>query len=365
MAIRTINATNSFGTQITQFNALSAEVGDFAALNGSYTSIVDAINNLDSGVIGSFTIAGTTTEHVKLHIGRGRSGNGINSIQLYSTSADSYSTALIRNAGINGATNLYHTGTGNLNINAVDSADIKLMTTNTDRLVINQDGNIGLGTASPAVQLDQLGDALMHRVRSTSSANAYARYQGTSGIMAVGIVDGAGYVGTTDATDLRFIGNSVELMRLDYATKSLGIGTSSPASNLHIEDSGLTNVQFTSTGSNSNLLIQAANGFASRIWLGDTLDYDVGSIVYNHTTNRLTVTVNTAESLSLDSAGANIIGNVELSGALILNSGTSDWKATVSGNNLYFSYGGTNLMKLDTSGNLQVTGNIETVATIT
>ena len=41
-----------------------------------------------------------------------------------------------------------------------------------------------------------------------------------------------------------------------------------------------------------------------------------------------------------------------------------DWTITESGGSLYFATGGTNKMKLDASGNLQVVGNVEANATI-
>ena len=42
----------------------------------------------------------------------------------------------------------------------------------------------------------------------------------------------------------------------------------------------------------------------------------------------------------------------------------SNWTITESGGSLYFATGGTNKMKLDASGNLQVVGHLETNATI-
>ena len=43
----------------------------------------------------------------------------------------------------------------------------------------------------------------------------------------------------------------------------------------------------------------------------------------------------------------------------------TDWSITESGGSLYFAHSGTNKMKLYSSGNLQVVGNVETAATIT
>jgi len=42
-----------------------------------------------------------------------------------------------------------------------------------------------------------------------------------------------------------------------------------------------------------------------------------------------------------------------------------NWTITESGGSLYFATGGTNMMKLDASGNLDVVGNVNTGATIT
>jgi hypothetical protein len=43
----------------------------------------------------------------------------------------------------------------------------------------------------------------------------------------------------------------------------------------------------------------------------------------------------------------------------------ANWTITESGGSLYFATGGTNKMKLDASGNLEVVGNVNANATIT
>ena len=49
---------------------------------------------------------------------------------------------------------------------------------------------------------------------------------------------------------------------------------------------------------------------------------------------------------------------------LTVTGGTQSWVATASGANLTFSYAGTNVMRIDGSGNLTVTGNVGSAATI-
>ena len=60
-------------------------------------------------------------------------------------------------------------------------------------------------------------------------------------------------------------------------------------------------------------------------------------------------------------AGGIEILNVNSASALSLTT----WSISEVGGSVYFAVGGVNKMKLDSNGNLQVVGNLETVATIT
>lgn len=54
-----------------------------------------------------------------------------------------------------------------------------------------------------------------------------------------------------------------------------------------------------------------------------------------------------------------------LSGTITVNGGTQSWTVVASGTNLTFAYGGVNRMRLDSTGNLTVTGNVTAFGTIT
>jgi hypothetical protein len=54
-----------------------------------------------------------------------------------------------------------------------------------------------------------------------------------------------------------------------------------------------------------------------------------------------------------------------LAGTITLTGGTQSWTITPSGVNLTFAYNGVNLMRLDSSGNITVTGNVTAFGTIT
>ena len=53
-----------------------------------------------------------------------------------------------------------------------------------------------------------------------------------------------------------------------------------------------------------------------------------------------------------------------LSGTITVTGGTQNWTAIASGTNLTFAYNGVNKMRLDSSGNITVTGNVTAFGTI-
>ena len=54
-----------------------------------------------------------------------------------------------------------------------------------------------------------------------------------------------------------------------------------------------------------------------------------------------------------------------LAGTTTVSGGTSNWTVVASGTNLTFAYGGVNKFRIDSSGNLTVTGNVTAYGTIT
>ena len=109
-----------------------------------------------------------------------------------------------------------------------------------------------------------------------------------------------------------------------------------------------------------------------------------GALYWNSTDNELYVWNGSAweqGSFTTGSLLANVVedttpqlgGNLDLNGNNITGTGSmnidgsvslGDWTITETGGSLYFSISGTNYMKLDGSGNLQVTGNVDSNATI-
>jgi hypothetical protein len=73
--------------------------------------------------------------------------------------------------------------------------------------------------------------------------------------------------------------------------------------------------------------------------------------------------VTSAVQTQLDSKPS--AANPSLSGTITITGGTQSWTVVASGTDLTFAYNGVNRMRLDSSGNLTVTGNVTAFGTIT
>ena len=124
----------------------------------------------------------------------------------------------------------------NQGVATTDSPTFDGLTVDTNTLFVDAANNrVGIGTSSPAVLLDVLGNGLIQRLRSTTSTAAYLRFDGTgTSFPYVGLLNGIGTFGNTDASPIRFMTNSSERMRIT-STGSVGIGTSSPSQRFHVD----------------------------------------------------------------------------------------------------------------------------------
>jgi hypothetical protein len=108
--------------------------------------------------------------------------------------------------------------------------------------------------------------------------------------------------------DMVMYSGGTETMRID-STGKVGIGTSSPSSNLHVAN----------TSSFAAISIQAANTQASHVFFGDTEDVDIGRISYSHDVNSMLFRVNTAEAMRIDSSGNLLVGTTTSDSDVLAN----------------------------------------------
>ena len=142
--------------------------------------------------------------------------------------------------------------------------------------------NVGIGTSSPSGKLTlKAGD------------NTYAggfRLEGTDETTALSITHANG--------DNYFSGNATDDHLVLTGSGQVGIGTSSPLSKLHIEN----------TSGNDGIRIINSTSGEGYIIFGDTGDSNVGSIAYNHSSDAMTFDANNTERMRIDSSGNLLVG---------------------------------------------------------
>jgi len=256
----------------------------------------------------------------------------------------------------------------------------------TEAMRINSSGNVGIGTTNPAYKLAvSAGGA--------SSIEFGPAYSGTTNLVQHYNRSGAVYVDVVNiAQNHRFNIGGSEAMRIDssgnllvgkttaglsvngveinandlvYITRDGGTPfyvnrKTSDGTIIDVRKDGTTVGSIGNSGtqltidSSSNLVLDANSGTASVITRGrlrplvDNTD-DIGSADRRFIDAHFSGTVNTGDVTS---------------DTVTLDTGASDWQFSVVSNNLIISYGGTAKMKLDTSGNLTVVGDVTAFGSI-
>jgi hypothetical protein len=186
-------------------------------------------------------------------------------------------------------------------------------------MILDASGNVGIGTTSPATNLDILDTSetiLTIRASDSSGTRTAIRFQdggtgtGTNGLF-IGRSFGGNYISTNQAEPLIFTTNGTEAMRID-SSGNVGIGTASPVAKLQVHNSGTGGADhsyayFTTgdTGSTSTdglTVGYAASNIAVLVNREDTpLSIATGN-------SNITFSTNASERMRIDASGNVLVG---------------------------------------------------------
>jgi hypothetical protein len=330
--VQVANNGGSVSTAIFENSAsLAGSQSEIILVSGGNTSRGASISSYNESATGQpasmlFSTSAayaTPTERMRID----SSGNvGIGTSSPIYTSATRTTTTINGTASANLSFGVNGTGYGNI---YADSASFELgSTTNsnpvkftiggTERMRIDASGSVGIGvvpstiwsSSYDALQIGLGGSMYAHAAAGSNmhmaansvyegtAPNYYDKYL-TSSTASKYVQDSGLHIWSTAASGTA--GDAItwsEAMRID-SSGNVGIGTSSPDTELHIEDA---------TG-NAVVQIESSAAGYSAVFLGDVNDGDVGQIRYDHSDNSMRFGTNaTAERMRIDASGNVLVG---------------------------------------------------------
>jgi hypothetical protein len=173
---------------------------------------------------------------------------------LFGTSSNSVSSSFASTASfLASTTNAFIQGGNSFGTTALlgtnDNQPLALETSGSERMRINSNGNVGIGTTSPSVKLQVDGT-----ITSTGTLTAYTSVPSIN----IGHNGATAFIAATSGgganSGISFsVGNNNERMRIT-ADGNVGIGTNTPDRPLHINSAGITGLRIDVTGGGSNAI---------------------------------------------------------------------------------------------------------------
>lgn len=239
-----------------------------ASMSGMLLNLRTYINQ-DTDIFAVLNVGDRSASDATINVGANRTANGAAQLDLIGdTSNTNYGTRLRRNSGVNGITELLHLGTGALELNTVNSADINFKIGGTSRATVNSsgidiNGNVRLSNTSSNNTV--LANGVRFYSTDNSNWSAINPYQGSSNSL-IGI-----QFSTSNGS------GPVDRVRI-LPDGRVGIGTGSPTALLQITEGG-GSVRMGDINGSGNPVVELQDGAGTVVQLeasGNNLLFNAG-----------------------------------------------------------------------------------------
>jgi hypothetical protein len=224
-------------------------------------------------------------------------------------------------------------GTGELhflNNNTLDNSDITL---SDSKMMIDDTGNVGIGTTSPGYKLTIEGDVAVQDAQNLWLRGGRVGFENVA-------LNNAAYIYNIGATGSSKLNIADSLYVIEAG--NVGIGTADPARLLHVNSSGQTDIHLTSsdqgTASTDGMTVFLDSSGSGGLWLREA--------------QALRFATSSSERMRIDSSGNVMIGNTNASAKLDIRQDTGYAFRTENAS------GSTFRVEADT-GNIEAAGSVK------
>jgi len=222
----------------------------------------------------------------------------------------------------------YRQGDGRHSWHYAPSGTADTAITFSEAMRIDNNGNVGIGTSSPATAYGKV--LHIHNPATTGSNLRLTNSTSGSGtgngfeIIQLGVDD---YLINREAGAMVFYTSSTERMRID-SSGNVGIGTDSPSEKLHISTSGNSKIILQTTSSASRTQLYGVDNLGNNNYALGTLN-NTDTEFWNYKNGYMRFATNSTERMRINSSGTFMVGktssDVDTSGFEVASNGNGSF----------------------------------------